>query len=254
MNPPNSSKWICECQKGQTAPHNARMDLRSFFQPKKQTPMELQLLRSVLERPDAQRGLVRLYAMSQSECKRNGTCGMEIGMAREKDQTALLGLYLGDDLNADIDNTLPEDFHIRKEKFSIKHSSSKIGTPFKAKWTSADKSVEEDLESLLDADHPHLLLTYIDVKAKKVTMICITAEHNKHTIKTLGREAFKIPKGNSRGIEYSTKAMQMLLSNRYFTIEISDADIDGGEDPIKRRKALLASWGCGPESAAPSSQ
>ncbi len=218
---------------------------------------ELDLIQSVLENPEAQRGLVRLYAMSQSECKRNGTCGMEIGMYREKDQTALLKLYLGDEMNVNIDNSLPEDFLIGSQKVSIKHSANKVGTPFKAKWTSADKSVEEDIAAMIAAEdsyYPHLLLTYIDAKAKTITIVCISSEHNKHTIKTLGAAAFKVPKGNSRGIEYSTAAMKMLLSQRCFTVEIADADVDGGEDPIQRRMALLTSWGCIPKSDAPSSQ
>lgn len=218
---------------------------------------ELDRVKAVLENPEAQTGLVRLYAMSQSECKRNGVCGMEIGMAREKDQTALLKLYLGDEMNVNIDNSLPEDFLVGSQKVSIKHSANKVGTAFKAKWTSADKSVEEDIASMIAADdayYPHLLLTYIDAPTKTITIVCITSQHNKHTIKTLGVEAFKIPKGNSRGIEYSKKAMAMLLSQRYFTIVLSNVDVNGGEDPIQRRIALLKSWGCAPGSDAPSSQ
>jgi hypothetical protein len=204
------------------------------------TMEELILLKDVLENKKAQRGLVTLYAQSQMECTRNGECGMEVGMAREKDQGAVLKMFLGDLINLDIDNALPEDYVIGGAKISAKHSCQKIGTPIKAKWTSADVSVQETLRSLIEAeDHLNLLLTYLDVKAKKITIICITAEHHKNTIKELKEEAFKVPKGNSRGIEYSRRAMTELLSNRFFTVEIEDADLKGGMNPIERRIHLL---------------
>jgi len=207
---------------------------------------DLQLLKQVLENKNAQKGLITLYSQSQTECTRNGVCGMEIGMSREKDQGAVLKLFLGDKINLDIDNNLPEDFIIGNAKISSKHSGSKIGTPIKAKWTSADTSVKETINDLIEAPdvyYPHILLTYLDVKDKKITIICISSERNKQVIKTLKEEAFTVPKGNSRGIEYSRKAMIELLKERIFTIEIENADLKGGLNPIERRINLLKSIG-----------
>jgi hypothetical protein len=209
---------------------------------------ELELLKGVFENKSAQKGLVLLYSQSQTECTRNGVCGMEVGMSREKDQGAVLKLFLGDKVNLDIDNTLPEDYTIGTEKISAKHCGSKVGTTVKAKWTSADESVKEAITAMIDAEdtyYPHLLLTYLDTKANKITIICIASEHNKSVIKTMKEEAFSVPKGNSRGIEYSTKAMKNLLANTYFKIVIDDADLKGGMDPIERRMAMLKMNGIG---------
>jgi hypothetical protein len=171
---------------------------------------------------------------------------MEVGMSREKDQGAVLKLFLGSRINLDIDNTLPEDYIIGKSKISSKHSGSKVGSPVKAKWTSADLSVKEAIEGMINAEdsyYPHLLITYLDTHRKKITIICISSEENKNIIKNLKNEAFTIPKGNSRGIEYSKKAMNELLKKIYFKIEISDVDLKNGINPIERRIQLLKSMG-----------
>jgi hypothetical protein len=210
---------------------------------------DLELLMKVLENREAQRGLITLYSQSQTECTRNGVCGMEVGMSREKDQGAVLKLFLGEKVNLDIDNTLPEDFIVGKSKISSKHSSGKIGAPVKAKWTSADISVKEAIESLINAPesyYPHLLITYLDSKNNRITIVCISSQKNKEVIKELKMEAFTIPKGNSRGIEYSKKAMVELLKERVFTIEIENADLKGGLNPIQRRINLLKSIGITP--------
>lgn len=212
---------------------------------------DLDLLKSVLENKKAQQGLVKLYSESQSECTRNGSCGMEIGMAREKDQGAVFKLFLGEKLNLDIDNSLPEDFIVGSSKISAKHSGTKVGTPVKAKWTSADTSVQEAIKSMIDAEdsyYPHLLLTYMDTKAKTICFVCISSDQNKKVIKELKEEAFSIPKGNSRGIEYSKKAMKALLEKVYFQITIENADLKGGLNPIERRMQYLRSLGFTPES------
>jgi hypothetical protein len=202
----------------------------------------LETLKQVLENPQAQRGLVQLYSESQSECKKNGVCGMEIGMAREKDMSAVRSYYLPNQVNFDVDNTLPEDMIVCGEKISLKHSSGKVGTPVKIKWTAADQSVDADVISMINQPcsyYPHLLLVYIDTKKKMIEIICITSETNRTVIKELGRAAFNVPKGNSRGIQYSSHAMKSLMSRRYFTITIKDADVEGGENPITRRMRIL---------------
>ena len=207
----------------------------------------LELLKATLRNPQAQRGLVKLYSDSQTECTRNGGCGMEVGMSREKDQGAILKHFLGEKVNLDIDNNLTEDYIISGEKISAKHSGSKVGTPVKAKWTSADVSVKEAIRSMIEApSQPHLLLTYLEPKLNKATIICVSAEHNKHVIQTLKDDVFKVPKGNSRGIEYSPKAMRALLEKRYFTIEIANSNLSGGSNPIERRIQMLKDMGINP--------
>lgn len=207
---------------------------------------DLESLKEVLENKQAQKGLVKLYTQSQSECTRNGACGMEVGMSREKDLGAVLEYFLGDQINLEIDNDLPEDFTLRKSKISVKHSSSKVGSVVKVKWTSADVSVKEAIDALISAEdsyYPHLLIVYLDTHNKKITIICISADHNRQVIKEMKNDAFKIPKGNSRGIEYSKQAMDALLKKTYFKIEIHDVDLKSGLNPIERRKELLKSWG-----------
>lgn len=209
----------------------------------------LEALKRVFLNTSAQRGLIRLYTDSQQECTRNGACGMEIGMSREKDQGAVLKLFLGDDINLDLDNDLPEDYSLLKEKISAKHSQGKVGTPVKAKWTSADKSVEDAIRAMIDAPdeyYPHLLLTYIDLKLKKISIQCISSQTNRDVIKRLGSDAFKVPKGNSRGIEYSPVAMRELLASTYFQVNIEDADLTSGLNPIERRMVLLREMGISP--------
>ena len=205
---------------------------------------DLEALKNVLENKEAQRGLIALYKQSQSECTRNGNCGMEVGMSREKDQGAVLKLFLGDKINLDIDNTLPEDYIIGNSKISAKHSSNKVGSTVKAKWTSADVSVKEAIKEMINAEdsyYPHLLLTYFDIHNKIIIILCISSEENKKVVKTLKDEAFTIPKGNSRGIEYSKKAMNELIKNNYFKIEIPNVDLKSGVNPIERRIQLLKS-------------
>jgi hypothetical protein len=202
----------------------------------------IELVKSVLSKKEAQKGLVKLYADSQSECTRNGACGMEIGMSREKDLGAVLKFYLGDSINLEIDNAKTQDYEILTDKFSSKHSQGRFGCPVKAKWTSADTSVQDAIKYMIDAPdiyYPHLLITYIDLEKKLVTFLCITSTNNRDVIKRLGDKAFKVPNGNSRGIEYSTAAMKELLKNPYFKITISDADVAGGIDPIHRRMNIL---------------
>jgi hypothetical protein len=52
---------------------------------------------------------------------------------------------LKDKINLNIDNALTEDYVVGVAKISAKHSGSKIGSPVKIKWTSADTSVKETI-------------------------------------------------------------------------------------------------------------
>jgi hypothetical protein len=210
---------------------------------------DLEMLKKVLENKEAQRGLIALYAESQSECTRNGACGMEVGMAREKDLAALLKHFLKDIMNYDIDNKLIEDYIIGLSKISAKHSGGKVGSAVKAKWTSADISAKEAVEKMINAEdsyYTNLLIIYLNSKSNKITIICISSEVNKTVIQSLKHDAFTIPKGNSRGIEYSTKAMTELLKSIYFKIEIHDVDLKGGRNAIERRIQFLKDVGINP--------
>ncbi len=207
--------------------------------------MALATLHRVFRSANAQKGLIALYSASNSECRRNGKLGMEVGMAREKDQVAVISLFLGDSVNHDIPNDLPEDILVFGEKISIKHSSSKVGTKVKVKWTSENESVEAARASLLSAPddyYPHLLITYLDASRNLITIIGISSEHNRNTIRSLGESAFHVPGGNSRGIEYSPSAMRELLRVREFTVEIHTS-LDMILCPIERRVQMLRDMG-----------
>ena len=218
--------------------------------------MDMDRLKDVLSDPIKQKGLIKLYADDQAECRKNGKCGMEIGMAREKDLVAYLLLHLGPDIDYDITNNVPEDFMYRRtEKVSVKHMASKLGTPVKAKWTSADVPAQDSIKHMIEAPdnyYPALLICYIDIEKKSIVYIFISAEQNKNTIKTLGNAAFKIPSGNTRGIEYSREAMTELMKNICFRVDIANADLTTGMDPIQRRMNILRSMM--PESVPPSAQ
>lgn len=210
---------------------------------------DLDLLKTTLEIKSFQKGLLQLYANSQIEHTRNNKIGMEIGMSREKDLISSLKYFLPDNIISDIDNTLPEDFLLNSLKISIKHSQGNIGSTVKAKWTSADKPVEDAIKSMIEAPdnyYPHLLIIYLEIKKQNITIICITSEQNKNTIKSLKEKAFTIPKGNSRGIEYSKEAMKILMNNKSFAIEIKNINITNGQNPIERRIDILKSIGIKP--------
>ena len=167
-------------------------------------------------------------------------------MAREKDQCAVLKLFLGGALNLDVNNDLPEDFLVLGDKISSKHSSSKIGGTVKAKWTSERESVERDIQTMLQADDnyfPHLVLTYINTDSNTIRVLGISSKHIRNTIQTLGRDAFHIPSGNSRGIEYSRKTMALFLSQPYFDITFTYSITEDELNPIERRIHYLRSIG-----------
>jgi hypothetical protein len=179
---------------------------------------------------------------------RNGKCGMEIGMSREKDQGAVLKLFMGGAINLELDNSLTEDYKIGTEEISAKHSQGRIGAPVKLKWTSDNESIDKVVKLFLEGDkYPNLLLTYIDIHKKIITIVCIDSKNHKNVIKTLGPSSLKVTKGkNTRGIEYSTEAMKEFIKNPYFKIIIEDADLNGGMDTIERRIKILRDMGITP--------
>jgi hypothetical protein len=209
---------------------------------------DLEKIKTVFQNKEAQNALTLLYTQSQSECMRRGVCGMEIGLSRERDQVAVLKMFLSDDINFDIDNKRPEDFIVGNSKVSIKHCSGKVGKRIKIKWTSSEKSVKSAIDQIINAEdsyYPNLIITYIDIKHRKCTILCVSSDENKKIIKTLKRDAFHIPNGNSRGIEYSNEAMSELLNRVYFKIEINDFDFMNGPglNPIERRIRVIKESG-----------
>ena len=191
-----------------------------------------------IKKPRFQKNLIKLYRLSQSECTRNGKVCMHIGLAREKDLVACLKHELGDTIDYCIDNDQPEDFIMDSQKFSIKHSQDSLTTPVKINWNTG--LYQESIDHLINHEPQHLLISYINLNKKSIQIVCVSADQVKTTIKQFGVSAFKIPSGNSRGIQFSRSAMDELLSKYYFKVLISDADLHGGMDPIERRIELLS--------------
>lgn len=234
-----------------------KMNIRSFFQkklkkmprakklaivpvPKGSSIPEIQSLERVLRSRPTQLALVEIYRRSQSEHARNGKCTMEIGSSREKDFVALLMEDLGDSVSAEIDNNALEDMRISDHVFSIKHVTGPVGKgTVKAKWTSdADQARAYIAESLAPGHiHPHIIINYVDVEGKKVTLNCIESARCTEVIHSLGEAAFKhTARTNNRGVGYSSKAIKGFLTNAAFQIEIPEADLLGGMDPYLRRR------------------
>lgn len=211
--------------------------------------MSLETLRRLFQYPPAQQALLHLYADSQSDCKKNGKCGPEVGMAREKDLLAVLRYFLKERITTEISNDLPEDFLMDTEKVSVKHSQGAVGSAVKAKWTSDKDSTASDITSIISAEdgyYPHLLLIYMPKGQKKIVIACVEKDKHRTVVKTLKEGAFKILNGNSRGFEYSKAAMKEFLSSPAFICEIQNVDLEGGMDPIQKRMKQLELYGIPP--------
>jgi hypothetical protein len=205
---------------------------------------ELDRICEVLSNPAAQRDLVTLYSDSQSECKRNGKCTMEIGSSREKDLLAVLKRYIGDGIKTDLDNALVEDFRYNDQRISVKHSSDVVGGGnIKMKWTADQEQANACIRAMLELkpDHyTHILLMYIRVETKCIDAIMVSADTVLDIVRTLGLEAFKSSSGtNNRGINYSKKTLQQFIKRAYFHVKMTDAGIEVDIDPIDRRIAGL---------------
>ena len=222
---------------------------------------ELDRIAEVLSNPDAQRDLITLYSDSQSECKRNGKCTMEIGSSREKDLLAVLKRYIGAGIKTDLDNALVEDFRYNDQRISVKHSSDVVGAgSIKAKWTSdgdqADAFIRDMLEHSTRTDvdgvhhYTHILLVHIRVETKTINALMVSATTVLDIVRTLGAAAFKSSKGtNNRGVEYSRKMIQKFVERAYFHVKMTGADVKTDIDPIERRIARLGG-SCAPVAEA----
>jgi len=209
--------------------------------------MALNQIRDTLMRPRAQRQLVNLYRASQTECKRAEKLGMEVGNSRENDQKAVLKYHIPA-LSYKISNHLPQDFELDGEPVSQKHITAKVGKGnVKAKWTSDKVKAGEYIAKMITGDptmFTHLLLTYIDIPSKLITVIGIDREKFRTSVVELKEESFTHHEGtNTRGVEYSVKLMKKLLDDPAFKVEINNVDLSGGIDPIERRIKLLELWG-----------
>ena len=197
-------------------------------------------IRDVLSNPDAQEDLITLYQRSQSEHKRNGKVTPDVGVSREKDLVATLA-YNMTEVDYKIDNSLPEDVLVCKEKISIKNFSDSAS--FKAIWTSDNVKVKEAIESLCNPnyDHPHLIAIHI-IKKQTFVIYLITNTTIKSIIADLGEQAFNSPTGsNNRGVSFSTDALKRLKDECFDKITISNIDLDFDvEDPIDKRKEVIA--------------
>lgn len=214
--------------------------IKPAFVPRGSSIPEIQSLERVLRSRPTQLALVEMYRRSQSEHARNGKCTMEIGSSREKDFVALLMEDLGDSVCAEIDNSAMEDMRIGDHAFSIKHAGGAVGSgSVKAKWTAdADQARTFVTESLAPGHvHPHILLNYVDMTGKKVTLNCIESAQCTEVIRSLGEASFIVAAGtNNRGVGYSRKAIQGFLANAAFRVEIDNANLLGGMDPYLRRR------------------
>jgi hypothetical protein len=200
---------------------------------------EIQVVERVLRSKPTQLALVELYRRSQSEHSRNGKCTMEIGSSREKDLVSVLMLDLGASVCAEIDNSALEDVRIGTQLFSIKHITGAVGTgSIKAKWTADADQARAFVAGSLAAEHvhPHILLSYLDVKSGKLTLCCVESMRCTEVIHSLGIDAFKVAVGtNNRGVEYSRQAIQAFVTGCAFCIEVDGIDFLGGLDPYQRR-------------------
>lgn len=208
--------------------------------------MALNRIRDTLQKPLAQRQLVNLYRLSNRECMRDEKLGMEVGSSRENDQKAVLKYHMPD-LVYKISNDLPQDFELDGEPVSQKHITAKLGKGnVKAKWTSDKTKASEYIAKMTTGDpamFTHLLLTYIDIASKLITIVGIDREKFRTSVIELKEESFKHSEHtNTRGVEYSVKLMKKLIEEAAFKVEIKDVDLSGGIDPIERRIQLLEAW------------
>jgi len=203
---------------------------------------------AILNDKQIQKELIYLYSCSQTEFCRNGKISQEIGRAREDDLKAILQLHIGDRFNCNIDdNTENGADCIFNSPISIKHIGDAIGKgSIKAKWTSDETKARNYIAQMLLLDkknYTHMLLVYIDVKKQHtIQIIGISSEQVMDAVRHLQESAFKTAFGtNTRGVEYSKEMIKALLQRKYFQIDISNVELQGGIDPIQRRQLLIAS-------------
>jgi hypothetical protein len=206
---------------------------------------ELLHIHRILSQTMHQKNLIKLYAMSQMECSKNGKITMEVGTHRENDLKAVLKHAECPGLICDVSNTLSEDMVIGTQKISIKHVSGTFGkSGIKAKWTSDTTKANEYIQQMLqndDKDFINLLIVYIDAKKRRITVVCIEAFVIAGLVRELQEKAFKTAFGkNNRGVEYSKTMIQCMLNNALYCLDIDNVELEKGLSPIERRMSLLS--------------
>jgi len=202
---------------------------------------------NVLKGERAQKDLINLYSISQSEFTRNGKLTPDVGMSREKDLLAVLQEYLGDDIITELNNDLVEDFLYKTVRVSVKHKSGKVGdVGIKAKWTSDSGQAKKYIDSMIELNpksYTHVIIVYIDLKSKgtnTVTLCFVTDKVIMKNVEELKRDAFISREGtNNRGVEYSSKMIKNMIANAAFKVVIDNVSLTIGLDPIARRRKLL---------------
>lgn len=199
----------------------------------------LTAIKNVLSNPKAQKVLLQLYRLSQSEHKRNGKCSPDVGVSREKDLVAVLAYFMKG-VDYKLDNNLPEDVLVLGEKISIKNFSDSAS--FKVKWTSDGFKAREAISSLCnpDYDHPHLIAINI-IKKQQLKVHLIANTTIKSVISQMGENAFSSATGkNNRGVELSKPALTLLKKGTAHVVTILGANLDSDiEDPIEKRRCLI---------------
>lgn len=210
---------------------------------------EIDKIRDALRKKIRQEQLVYLYSISQREHTRNGKASMEKNLSMENDLKAVLKEELGDGLHADVDNSLPEDFKLNEERFSIKHITVNTKTKavgsgsIKAKWTADHQKANKFIDQMLTMDpkhFTHILLVYINPTRRSISIICIQDVMVMEAVRTMGRKAFLLREGtNNRGVEYSSQMIEYMHSVCYFNIHIENVTLHDALDPINRRQLLI---------------
>lgn len=202
-------------------------------------------LELVLRLPSVQTELIYLYQKSQSECTKHNKLSMEVGTSREKDIIAVLRYHMKQKVVYNVGVHAPEDITICEQKFSIKHSSSKVGKgSIKWKWTSdayqARQFKEQVMTSFTDIYYSNMLLVYMDVRAMIVTLIGIDKQTIISGIQNLMDDAFVNRAGtNNRGVEFSPRMLKYIIDRARFRITLANADFSCKFDPIQERIVSL---------------
>jgi hypothetical protein len=197
--------------------------------------------------------LVRLYRRSQRECTRNNRLTPDIGTSREKDLVASLLSDRDLVVNYKIPNSHGEDVVVDDEMISIKHSSNKRArcNGLKVIWTSNEKKQGEYINNNSTMlSQCHLLVIFVRFHVSMKSMVgdgtmdimdkgeleilfidkaTIFRQHHLHLIRD--EPVLKCLKGNSRGIEFTSKFFAHLIENTEFQIKIAFEGFGGDEKP-----------------------
>ncbi len=177
-----------------------------------------------------QNKLPKLFQIAELESQRAGKVGMEVGSIRERIIVSLLVYKFGErNVETEIPITEPEvDVKLFGDSISIKTKSGNSYTGVKLIWTvDAENAVE-----FQNTYKPSCDIIFVKINwGSKGGLFYIPLEIQLEVFQLLGRENYiKLPsKGtNPRGVEISTKALQMLVEhkkNKFVNIDWKKEDI-----------------------------